>query len=164
MAWLSPAEFSVGSFPEAEGLTLILPRNKHDEPILITQAGPEKVAIYLGKHKYDACPCGDSDGWKGLLVAGVSIEVDEASVFDPDYEDPPLGAVVREGASLDIIAKIVDSHHIRRAHPVAVVTGLPPCRERASAGFRKWRIVKGEGRDKRELFPVSLPLPKEPAS
>jgi len=161
---LSPHEISVGGFPEAEGLTLMLPRNKHDEPILISAASGEKVAVYLGSHKYSACPCGDSDGWKGLLIADVSIEVDEASVFDPDYEDAPLGALVREGPGLNIIAKLPDNHMINRAQPVALVAGLPACRERVSAGFRKWRVVKGEGQDKRELFAVSLPVPKEAGS
>jgi hypothetical protein len=151
---LSPADFTVGSFPEAEGLTLMLPRTKHEEPILITSASCEKVAIYLGQHKYDAHPCGDHDGWKGLVIRGVAIEVDEASLFDPDYEDAPLGAVVRQGSGLNIIAKSIDNHHIRRAQPVALMVDLPACRERVAAGFRKWQVVLGDGEDKQVLFAV----------
>jgi len=117
---LRPDEFAVGSFPEAEdkGLTLILPRRSSDEPVLVTGAPGEKLAVYLGQHKFSACPCGDSDGWKGLVITGVSIELDETSLFDPDQEDAPLGALVREGTGLNIIAKIRDRHHINRAQPV----------------------------------------------
>jgi hypothetical protein len=151
---LAPADFSVGSFPEAEGLTLILPRTKYDEPILIADASGEKVAIYLGKHKYDACPCGDSHGWNGLLIPGVSIELDETSLFDPNHDDALLGMVVREGTGLNIIAKIIDNHHIQRAQPITIVADLPPCRERQSAGFTKWQIVLGVGEEKKVLFRV----------
>ena len=35
---LSPNEIAVGSFAEAEGLTLMLPREDSDEPILISSA------------------------------------------------------------------------------------------------------------------------------
>jgi hypothetical protein len=155
---LKPAEFSTGSFPEADAsqLTLMLPRRSSEEPILITHAGGEKVAVYLGQYKYNACPCGDSDAWKGLLIAGVSIEVDEASLFDPGYEDAPPGSVVREGTGLNIIAKIIDNHQINRIQPVALLGGLPPCRERTSAGFRKWRLVLGEAEEKRVLFTVDV--------
>ena len=153
---LSPSDFSVGSFPEAEGLTLMLPRTQHEEPILIADASGVKVAIYLGKHKYDACPCGDSHGWNGLLIADVSIELDETSLFDPGRDDAPLGALVREGVSLNMIAKIIDNHHIQRAQPITIIAGLPPCRERESAGFTKWQIVLGEGEEKKVLFRVDV--------
>ena len=155
---LRPEEFAVGSFPEtdADELTLMLPRRSSEETILIAGAAGEKIAVYLGQHEYDACPCGDSDAWKGLLIPGVSIELDEASVFDPGHEDPPLGSLVREGTGLSIIAKIVDSHYINRAQPVALVGGLPQCREHVSAGFRKWQIILGEDADKRVLASIDV--------
>ena len=155
---LRPEEFAVGSFPEADAdkLTLMLPRRGSEETILIAGAAGGKIAVYLGQHKYNACPCGDSDAWKGLLIRGVSIELDEASVFDPGHEDPPLGSLVREGTGLGIIAKIVDSHHIDRAEPVVLVGGLPACRDRNSAGFRKWQIILGEDADKRVLASIDV--------
>jgi hypothetical protein len=123
---------------------------------LITRASGEKIAVYLGQHKFSACPCGDSEAWKGLLLAGVSIEVDETSLFDPDYENAPFGSLVRGGTSLSIIAKMLDNHHINRPQPVALVGGLAPCPERYSAGFRKWQIVLGEAEEKRVVFPVDV--------
>ncbi|HWT31305.1 MAG TPA: hypothetical protein VN240_09810 [Propylenella sp.] len=134
----------------------MLPRTRHEEPILITDAAGEKIAVYLGQHKYSACVCGDSDGWKGLLVSGVSIELDEASLFDPDCDDAPLGAVVREGTSLNIIAKIRDNYGFDRPQRVGLVAGLPACRDRTSAGFRTWQVVLGEGEDKQVLFRVEI--------
>ncbi|MEA2999556.1 MAG: hypothetical protein QOK17_1389 [Sphingomonadales bacterium] len=155
---LRGAEFTVGSFPEADanGLTMMLPRRSSDEPILITFAGGEKVAVYLGQHKYNACPCGDSEARKGLLIAGVEIEVDEGSLFDPEYEDAPPGSVVRADAGLSIVARMADNHNLTRLQPVALVSGLSPCRERSSAGFRKWQVVLGDAEEKRVLFAVDL--------
>jgi hypothetical protein len=158
MVMLSPEQFSLGSFVEAEPLTLMLPRSDRDEAILITQAGSEKVAVYLGAHRYNACPCGDSDAWKGLLIANVSVEVDHASIFDAGREYAQPGSLVRQGTSLDVIAKMVDSYHIDRDQPVTLVSGLPAAHEHSAAGFRKWRLAIGEGYDKKELFSVDISL------
>lgn len=155
---LRPEEVAVGSFAEASAdeLTLMLGRRSDDEAILITGALGEKIAIYLRQHKYHACPCGDSVAWKGLLVPGVSIELDETSLFDAGHEVAPLGSVVREGTGLQIMAKIKDGHYLDREQPVTLVNRLRQCRDRTSAGFRKWQIVLGEGEQKRVLLAIDV--------
>lgn len=154
---LRAEECVVGSFPEADTdrLTLLLPRRSSEEMILITGAAGEKIAIFLGEHKYHAFACGDSEAWKGLLIAGVRVELDETSLFTPGYEAPP-GAVVREGTGFSITAKMRDSHGFDRSQPIALGAGLAACRERESAGFHKWQIVLGEGPAKQVLMTVDV--------
>lgn len=55
---LRPEEFAVGSFPETgdDELTLMLPRRRHEEAILITGAAGEKIAVYLGQHNMMRAP------------------------------------------------------------------------------------------------------------
>lgn len=156
---LRPDEIAVGSFPEAEGLTLMLPREHSDELILISSAAGEKMAVYLGQHKYFACPCGDSRNWKGILVPGVAIELDLDSAFDPGRDWGPLGSVVREGAALDVVVEAVDSHNIKQRQHVGLLRDLPPSREGYSAGFKRWQIVLGSGSQKRVLVSIDATPP-----
>jgi hypothetical protein len=79
-------------------------------------------------------------------------------------DDAPLGALIREGVGLNIIAKIMDNHHIQRAQPITILAGLPACREREAAGFTKWRIVRGTGEDKQVLFDVDVARPAAKAA
>jgi hypothetical protein len=157
---LRPDEIAVGSFPEAEGLTLMLPRDERDEPILISAVGGEKMAIYLGRHKYNACPCGDSTNWRGILVAGVSIELDLTSSFDAERDFGPLGSLIRGGTGLDIVTEAKDDHYITRRQHVGLLNNLPPSREGYSAGFTRWQIALGEGDTKRVLLAVDAAPPR----
>lgn len=155
---LRPDEIAIGSFPQAEGLTLMLPREESDEPILISSVTEEKTAIYLGRHKYFACPCGDSTSWKGILVPGISIELDLTSTFDPGREWGPLGSLIREAETLDIVAEAVDNHSIKRRQHVGLLDGLPQSHPGYSAGFNRWQIVLGSGDAKRVLLSIDASL------
>ena len=149
---LAPLEFSVGAICEARGLTLVLPRTKHEETILVTTVGERPVAIFVNEqHQFEGFECGTADNWKGLLVHGIAVEVDEASAFDSEQLYVPYGAVVRAGDRLSLAVRIQDSHSIYRQHLIPIVAGLPPCRDGVSVGFRKWQLVLGTGDNRRVL-------------
>lgn len=75
---LSASEFSVGCLADATGLSLVMPRNKYEDLCLVTSVNNVAVAICLdGDQKFSSLPCADNEAWKGLIVPGVSIEVDE---------------------------------------------------------------------------------------
>jgi hypothetical protein len=152
---LKPEDFVAGSFPEAaEDLTLILPRRAAEHRILITGATGDKIAVYLDRPGYEATPCGDSRSRKGLVVPNVRIQVDETSLFDPDDDDAPFGALVREGRTLSVISRTTDGYHPSHAEAVCLVNDLPPCADRVSVGFRRWSILLGEGEACRTLATV----------
>lgn len=154
---LTPFEFSVGAIADASGLTLLLPRATGDEPMLVTTAGERFVAVFLGEsHTFEGFECGTADGWKGLLIPDVQIEIEESSAFDAQREYAPYGALVRTANNLSLAARLQDEYRIYRQHLVPLVTGLATCRGELSAGFRQWRIILGEGENKRILKEFSV--------
>jgi hypothetical protein len=133
----------------------MLPRGRHDATALITSAPGVQTAIFLdGQFPFSSFACGDNTSWNGILVSGVTIEMDETSVLDSDARTPP-GTLVRRQSELIIIAKLEGNFH---GHPgrVAVINNLPPCRESQSAGFTRWRILVGEGLHRREIKSINV--------
>jgi hypothetical protein len=166
MAMLSPHEVSAGRIADApaEGLTLVLPRTSYEEPMLVAGIEDRKMAVFLtGQFRLEAFECSSNDALEGMSILGVSIELDGESIFDPGSgSGATLGCLIRRDTVLNIMATVRDgTHGFRRAQPVTLLNGLPACSERQAVAFRKWRVVLGEGDDKRELFAVTIPEPKE---
>jgi hypothetical protein len=159
---LTAAEFSVGSIGEALGLTLVLPRNKHEHTVLIAHAPGYPAAVVLdGSSLFASFDCTGNTNWKGILIPNVAIEVDEQSVFDPDYDRTPLGTVIRAGTELSITVR-PDNTFPRQIVRLPVQAELPPCGEGMAAAFRRWRVVIGEELDKRELKAIEVKPPHGP--
>lgn len=149
---LSPTEFSVGSLMDAGALTLLLPRTKHEQSFLISQSEGHHVAVFLGdEHRFESFRCDKAENWKGLIIPSVTVEVDECSIFDADNGRLPKGTLLREKERLSLAALGRDSHGFKDEVLVPLVEGLQANREHCRAGFWKWRIVLGEGREKRIL-------------
>jgi hypothetical protein len=143
---LSPAEFSVGCLGDASGLALVLPRGKYDCTAIVSQAGGPAMAVFLeGQFRFLTFDCTGNEGWKGVLIPNVRLEVDETSAED---NTAPLGALVRRETQLVIRTK---SEHGLGAGAIPLLTNLPPGRQGMAAAFTRWRIVIGEGVDRREL-------------
>jgi hypothetical protein len=153
---LLPGEFSVGCIGDvATGLTLVLPRGRYEESMLITHASGSPYAIFLaGQHQFTSFECGGNDSWKGVLIPNASIEVDESSIFDVRDTRTPLGALVREHTQLSLVTRADTGFSGSVKTPL--IGGLPPCRQDMSAGFTNWRIFLGEGTTKRELKRVEI--------
>ena len=153
---LKPSEFSAGTLASAKPLSLLLPRGQYEQPFLIGAQDGKGIAVLLsnqGDYRYQAFTTADAHNWSGLIIADVSIEVDETSVYDPNQGNR-LGSIVRSGTILAIAA--TPESWRGGSHLVPLVEGLPDLAERAGAGFTRWQIVIGEGTDKRVLKTMSV--------
>ncbi|AMS43995.1 hypothetical protein [Aminobacter aminovorans] len=93
-----------------------------------------------------------------MLIPIVRIEVDPASVLDSNSHDVPLGAIVRRGTILGIMAKL-ERQVFYSGQVVPLVSGLPEARDGYAVGFRRWAIALGADEDRRRLFEVDLTEP-----
>jgi hypothetical protein len=153
---LSASEFTVGSIGQATPLTLVLPRYAHEETILIGHCSSGPAAFFLReRHQFQWFESAGNEHWHGLLIPDIRIEVDETSVFNPNHLQPKLGTVVREGTQLVAKAKASSNRFFNGLESVVLEDGLPPTSDEA-AGFLRWQIVLGSGREKRVLHEVSV--------
>lgn len=144
---LAPHEFTVGTIGDAADMTLVLPRSPHEATMLITHAPDAPTAVHLdGQFRFASMNSAGNTSWGGVLVPNVSLEVDHTSIADPDI-GRPLGALIRKHTMLYIVAA-PDGGRGRQTH-VPLISGLPPCNENESAGFTRWRIMLGEGLNRR---------------
>jgi len=152
---LSVDEFTIGSLDEAEPLSLMLPRTKYEERILIGRAGQKRVALFLGpKDAFYAFEYDTNNNYSALIITGVTIEVDEATVFDPDFNNFPAGSLIRQGTSLCVQAVI--DNRLQRTRTMPLIEGLAALPEQYSAGFLRWHIVLGQGIEKRVLQTIDV--------
>jgi hypothetical protein len=153
---ISPEEFSVGHIGDVTtSLTLALPRDGYEYPMLITRVSDAPYAIFLsGQHEFTGFECSNNSTWGGVLIPNVRIEIDESAAFDAEATRSPLGTLIRRGTQLDMATKREQSFHGTVKTPLIV--GLPPCHQSMAAGFAKWRIVLGRGANKRELIRIEI--------
>jgi hypothetical protein len=151
---LLPDEFSVGPLADAVPLTLMLPRTEYERHFLIGNSRDDPVAVCLaGSYKYNAFHCAGNDAHKGLLIPNVRIEVDPETVLDATNYDVPLGAVVRRGATLGVMAQVDgQGYGGYSAQVVPLVSGLAEARDGYGVGFRRWAVTIGTGETRRVLF------------
>ena len=151
---LSGREFTVGTIGSAKPCSLILPRRRYEEVILIGQTDEGAAAVFLsGQFRFKYFQSSGNSRWGGLVIPCVQVDVDETSLFDPDFDGCSPGAVVRTGTLLTVRATF--DGFIGRSGPVTLQSDLMPAEE-GSAGFSRWRVVIGEGQDKRVLYSVDL--------
>ncbi|MCF8813754.1 hypothetical protein KIP36_09950, partial [Xanthomonas campestris pv. campestris] len=108
-------------------------------------------------HQFSWFESEGADRWFGLAYPLVRIEMDETSVFSPDYRQAALGNFIRKGTSLAICAK---SREFRGQDFVIVEDNLPSTGE-ISVGFTRWQVVLGHGPDKKVLLKIAPPAPAE---
>jgi hypothetical protein len=147
---LSPTEFTIGTYESAKPLSLILPRAGYEIAALIGHINKAPAALLLsGQNAFQCFETAGKDEWRGLIIPNVRIELDETSVFEPNQISIPLGTLIRVDTRLTIWAK--------RDHSIGSSTSFTLHDELASinefrAGFTRWQIVIGEGREKRVLW------------
>ena len=156
---LLPEEFSVRYIGNLTGVALLLPRNKYEEAILFSDLGKERMAVFLSSDDFSTflsfqVPL-DSTTWKGLMVPKFEIEVDEASMFDPQAEHLPLGALVRLQDKICIISNVQGGQPGNR-YKIPLVVDLDECDEGLGVGFRSWSICVGEGELRRCLKKIDV--------
>lgn len=147
---LSPDEFTVGTFADAAPLSLILPRTSYEDAALIGSWEGAAAAVFLsGQFAFHVFENTPRDHWCGLVVPDVRVEVDEATLFDPERNDVPLGTIIRTDTRLVVQAKRQNT--FSRGTPVTLHDGLPSANE-LKAGFSGWQVVIGTGLAKRILW------------
>jgi hypothetical protein len=138
----------------------VIPRNKYEQFILLSEASGSRTAIFLdGEYAFRCFACENNTHWKGLIVPGVRLEVDEASLFDPEDGGAPLGALIRAEDQLHILAR-PDSGFPRHSGKVLLSAHLPVGEKGMAAGFGRWCVALGEGQAKREIKVMDVMRPK----
>jgi hypothetical protein len=133
-------------------LTLVLPVEKYDQAFLIVPAADGPVAIFLsGEHQFLAFPSRGNESYKGILVPSVSVEMDVTSVDVSSFHCP--GAMVRRRDGLFMAARF---DRMKEAKLFAVSRDLIVCNRDLTAGFTRWQVTLGTGRNRRELWKVDL--------
>lgn len=147
---LSVNEFTVGTLESTAPLSLLLPRSKYEFCVLVGHGESSPVAVVLSEQfAYCRLETKGSENWKGLIVPNVRIEVDESSLFNPDQEGTPVGTVLRLDTQLVVTAK--HEGFLGSTSFIGLYNGLAPTGGQR-AGFYRWRVVIGEGLDKRTLW------------
>lgn len=151
---LKATEFAVGYLGDASPLSLILPRTKYEEAMLVGNVEGKATAVILsGQHQFLCFSGAGNTDWKGLMIPNVHIEVDETSLFDPDASGTPTGSIIRRDTRLTIHAR--EERAFGAGTAVTLHDSLPSA-ERLKAGFTKWQIVVGEETSKRVLWSTNL--------
>jgi hypothetical protein len=155
---LSPAEFTVGALTGAPDMSLVIPHDKRSGCFLpLRLEGRGTFAVFLtGEDRFRFFhyerPDDEEDAYflKGIVIPQVAIELDEASAYDPDCGNLALGSLIRTQERLEIVVSNA-RERVGQSMRLPIVTKLPGCEAGARAGFTRWRIVLGDGQDKREL-------------
>lgn len=161
---ITTGQFHVAAASSCTPLSLLLPRSHLDEPLLIgtSQSGKTACLMLSGHHQFSWFESEGADHWFGLAYPLVHIEMDETSVFSPDYTQAALGNLIRKGTSLAVCAK---SRELRGQDFVILEDNLPSTGE-ISVGFTRWQVVLGQGLEKKVLFKIGpsadAELPKAP--
>lgn len=159
---LKPSECFSGPISDATTTSLILPRAQYEHRALILVTDGKKHAVCLDAtdcQLFMAFECETNDNWAGLHVPGVTIELDETSLFDIEGYYTPLGSMVRNSDKLLIV---VGNHGQMPGHrrvKLPILSGLPRCAEGRDVCFTRWQIVLGEGEDKRVLHSADVTQP-----
>jgi hypothetical protein len=156
---LSADEFTVGYLGSAEPTSLVVPRFSPGEAILVGHIDGNPTAAFItGKY---ANLCFESKGntsWSGLIVPGVRVEVDEATLFEPSRLDAPFGSIIRLDTRLVVRARrersFGDATHVTLQDNLASAGEL-------RAGFTKWQVIIGEGVSKRILWSTEMVKTKD---
>ena len=155
---LQASEFFVGFVADAQPLSLMLPRGKYEQPFLIAWREEEAMAVFIGtEHRFQAMPCAGNTHWKGVIVPNVAVEVDQASMFNPEEGNLSEGCLVRRDTRLVLTTLKQDRFSYGGYDRLAVADGLSNCAEGMEVAFRVWSVTLGLGRDKRTLFKIAPP-------
>ena len=153
--YLAPEELMVGSISEAKpGMTLLLPRDQHEEATLVWSLATESKAIVLDSSKGNLfrflTPSNGSE-WNGFLIPNIKVEIDIASVTNLCHRDAPTGSLIRKGSQLHVVGFPEKG---AGRHNAQLLEGLSSVSDDKSAGFTRWSLVIGSGLDKRHLLQV----------
>lgn len=139
-------EFSAGELNTAKPLSLLRPIVNHEQEALVAGSNETPVAVILqDEYAYQWFETASSSDWTGLIIPNLSVEVDETSAFNLNFDRSPLGAAVRTKTELAICVKAPGRNGLSY---VTLVNDLPSLGEH-KVGFKRWQLVLGERNQKR---------------
>lgn len=158
-AFLKPSEIVIGPVSQANPLTFVLPRRSYEQRALIFDHDDKRFAFLLdgtGDLLHHICECNGQNDWNGVLVPGVDIEVDPDSLYDGDRSYPPRGALIRHDSVIGVQTNYIGGRFAHLGGVMTLMTGLSTCASQERACFTRWRIVLGEGENRRILHSVDV--------
>ncbi len=142
---LTVNEFFAGEANTAKPISLIQPITDHEDEMLIAGNTENPIAIFLqGEHAFQWFEVAGSSNWTGLIIPNLSIEVDQTSAFNPNFQRNWIGAAVRSQTELTICVKAKGRNGTSN---ISVVSELPSLGD-YKVGFNRWQLVLGDGSQK----------------
>lgn len=146
--WVYPARIR-----DLDQSALCLGYGKRTETILVQKFGQELNAVFLdGKYAFNSFRVDASLSWMGLIVPDIRFEVDPRSSFDARSAWSPLGALLIGSNGARIQTEAQGGHGFTEKIEIPLSLEVPPIVGELDVGFKKWALIRGEGRDARTLF------------
>jgi hypothetical protein len=158
MTYFTPNEIWVGAISSLSEVALVLPRSSYEDTLLVTKEGDSCWATFLNPSSYQYHSfeiLGDESDRKGLIVPDIKIELDQSSICD-NSNNFKMGSMIRESDKLSIVTRSSRPYGSSYGRRIQILNNLKNCDERESAGYKKWRVILGEGERKRVLWDVDL--------
>lgn len=147
---LSPHEFGAGTLSEAKPLSLVLPVAKYDDAFIIGTYEEKPFAVFLtGQSIYCGIPCEGNKDFSGIIIQNVSIEVDEHSSIDTEYDRAADGALILENGELLIAFRQQRPMRQNKAKLLSELTKYSK-----SVAFTRWKIMIEDKNTKRMLYSI----------
>jgi hypothetical protein len=154
---LALSDFYPGTIADASIGSLILPRSKYEQSgIVASYQGSPFFVILSEDHRFYGFPSESNTSYKGLIIPGVAIEVDETSLAEHDTWESPLGSIVCVGSEVGIRSSVNGNRP--SGYVVARLSTIPA--SRIEAAFTRWQITLGSGPEKRILMRIDAAQPK----
>lgn len=145
MTFIDPQLASYQAMSNVKGPAFFLPLNHVGYPMLVA-GGADPSAIFLeGKWKGECFSLMTAEDWQGMVVAGVSIEVDPSSAYAPDDGEKEPLTVIRRGDGVGVMAILKSAHPFTQK--VMVQLDGEASGSGARLGFRRWRIGLRRGNE-----------------
>jgi hypothetical protein len=134
---LRPEQFSVGDLAAVadNSMTLVLPRTDYEHAAIFGDAFDQRYGILLdGDLPFQAYPVKPDEPWRGILIPGARIEVNEKTPYNPTHH-LEVGSIIREADRLNVAAVSGPHPHIARPVMITLLNDLPQCEHHERAGL-----------------------------
>lgn len=148
---LALSEFFPGTIADAHVGSLILARSANERSGLIAvQDGEPFFVIMSEEGRFRGFPSGQNASNKGVIVPGVTVEVDETSLTEYDSWDTARGAIVCTDGVAVIRAEMMGP----RSRGIVLAMLGSVAASPVEAAFTRWQVTLGTGQEKRMLMKI----------
>lgn len=148
---LALSEFFPGTIADAPVGSLILARSANERSGIIAVYDDEPFFVILSDEgRFRGFPSGQNASNKGVIVPGVTVEVDETCLGEYDPWETARGAIVCKGGVAGIRAEMVGA----RSHGIVLAMLGSFAASPVEAAFTRWQVTLGIGQEKRVLMKI----------